>query len=89
MTITLGDLLAALNPLDQVRRERHHIRNKQAGLCLSLAVAAAAAPWVRREDGVDADEVWILGPIVRVRAEVADKDEDLEGAAESKPRLVD
>jgi hypothetical protein len=71
-----------------VRRERYHICNKQAGFCLSLAVAAAAAPWVRREDDIDADEVGILGPTVRVRAEVADEDEDLEGAAESKSRLI-
>lgn len=81
----MRDFLAAPNPLDQMRRERYHVRNKQARLRLSLTVAAAAAPWIRREDDVDAGEVRIFGPVVGVLAEVADENEDLEGAVESKP----
>jgi hypothetical protein len=84
--VMLRNFLAALNPLNQMRRERYHVRNKQRRFRLSLAVAAAAALRIRREDDIDAGEVWILRPVIWVRTEVADEDEDLKGAVESESR---
>jgi hypothetical protein len=84
--IMLRNFLAALNPLNQMRRERYHVRNKQRRFRLSLAVTAAAAHRIRREDDVDAGEAWVLRPFIRVLAEVADEDEDLKGAVESESR---
>jgi hypothetical protein len=67
-----------------VSRQRYDISDQQIFGRLLFAVAAAARRRVGGEDDVDAGEVGVERPVVRVTAEISDEDEDLEGAREGK-----
>ena len=71
---------------NQRRRQWNDIRINQAiVVLLATVVAVAHVGFSRGEDPVDAYEATVVVPCSWVFGEVAEEDEDGEGAAESEP----
>ncbi len=67
---------------DQRRCERNHIRiNQTVVVLLPTIVAIVHVGFSGSEDTVDANETAVVVPCSRVFGEVAEEDEDGEGAA--------
>jgi hypothetical protein len=76
-----ANLLLAPPVRHERSRQRDDVAVHQAALVLRAAVVAVLEA-ARREDAVDADEARLVVPRARVWVEVAEEEQDLEGAIE-------